>query len=121
MKLSALGLASIIILLLSCGILYPAPANSREDLPSAAMQNSSPGPDTGVIRHVEGFDLQSCETNCRSIYGIRPYVEELQAGGGAASGSYGRYLLIAQCIEQCNKRFWKEFDEKMRDLDRPVH
>ncbi len=121
MKRSTLEVASVTIFVLFCGFLCPASVNSWDDLSSAALQNASPGPDTGLIRHDEGFDRETCEIRCRSIYGIPPYVEEQQAGGGGGMGSgYGRYLIIARCIEQCNKRFWKEFDHKMRELDQPV-
>jgi hypothetical protein len=117
MKRSAPAVAGIAVLLLFGGILCPAPAHSPEAVPSAAIYGASPDENTGVIQ--QGFDLKSCETNCRSYFGIPPYIEEQQAsGGGGGSGSNPRYLIIAHCIEQCNKRFWKEFDEKMRELER---
>ncbi|MGO9571328.1 MAG: hypothetical protein ACLP5H_27705 [Desulfomonilaceae bacterium] len=117
MNRSALTVVSVTILLLFCGVLYPAPAHPPEGLPSAAIHDSSTRSNMDVIRHDEGFNRESCEIRCRSIYGIPPYGEEQWSGGGGTGGS--RYLIIAHCIEQCNKRFWKEFDAKMRELDRP--
>jgi hypothetical protein len=113
----ALAVVSVTMIFLFCGVLYPAPALAPEDVPSAAIHNSFPGSNMEVISHGEGFDRENCEIRCRSYFGIPPYGEEQWAGGGGTGGS--RYLIIAHCIEQCNKRFWKEFDEKMRDLDRP--
>jgi hypothetical protein len=116
----ALAVVSVTIFFLFCGVLYPAPAHSPEEVPSAAIHNSSPGSNMEVIRHDEGFDRETCEIRCRSIYGIPPYGEEQWAGGGGGMGSGSRYLIIAHCIEQCNKRFWREFDAKMRELDKPL-
>ena len=115
----ALALVSVTIFFLFCGVLSPAPAYSPEEVPSAAIRNSSPGSTMEVIRHDEGFDRETCEISCRSYFGIPPYGEEQWSGGGGGTGG-SRFLIIAHCIEQCNKRFWKEFDKKMRDLDRPL-
>jgi hypothetical protein len=100
--------------------LSPAPAYSPEEVPSAAIHNSSPDSNMGIIRHAEGFNRESCEINCRSYFGIPPYGEEQWSGGGGGTGG-SRYLIIAHCIEQCNKRFWKEFDQRMRELDGSSH
>ena len=71
----ALAVVSVTIFFLFCGVLYPAPAHSPEELPSGAIRNSSPGSKMEVIRHDEGFDRESCEIRCRSIYGIPPTVK----------------------------------------------
>jgi predicted lipoprotein with Yx(FWY)xxD motif len=57
------------------------------------------------------FDKESCEQNCRSLYGVDPYWR------GGRTGDRGRYYVYAQCVQDCNTRFWKEFDRKTRDLD----
>jgi hypothetical protein len=120
MKRSALVLASVTVFLMLGGFLYPAPAHSPGGAPAPATSNSYPTSNIEIVPHEGGFDLQSCETNCRSYYGIPPYLKEQGAGGGGASSdSNSRYLIIAHCIEQCQKRFWKEFDKNMKDLDRP--
>lgn len=116
MKQSALVVATVTVFLVSGGPLYPAPAHSPEGVPCAAVYNSSLASNMEVIRHAGGFDLESCETNCRSYHGIPPYIEEQMGGGGSDRSS--RYLIIANCMEQCQKRFWKEFDKGMEDLDR---
>jgi hypothetical protein len=115
----ALAVVSLTVFFLICGVLSPAPAHSPEGVPSAAIRNSSQGSTTEAILHDEGFNRESCEINCRSYFGIPPYGEEQWSGGGGGMGG-SRYLIIAHCIEQCNKRFWKEFDQKMRELDRPL-
>lgn len=116
----ALAVVSATISILLCGVLCPAPAHSPEEVPSVAIHNSSPDSNMGIIRHDEGFNRETCEINCRSYFGIPPYGEEQWSGGGGMGGG-SRYLIIAHCIEQCNKRFWKEFDQRMRELDRPVN
>jgi len=116
MKRLALALVSVTIFFLFCGVLSPAPAYSPEEAPSAAIRNPSPGSNMEVIRHDEGFNRETCEINCRSYFGIPPYGEEQWSGGGGGMGG-SRFLIIAHCIEQCNKRFWKEFDQRMRELD----
>ena len=65
-----------------------------------------------------GFDLNSCQRECRSRYGLEPYsdVEKQFRGGGRGSGS-GNYYLYANCIAACNARFWREFDRKSDELE----
>jgi hypothetical protein len=116
----ALAVVSVTTFFLFCGVLHPALAHSPEGVPSEAIHNSLAGSNMEAIRHDEGFDRESCETRCRSYFGIPPYGEEQWAGGGGGGMGGSRYLIIAHCIEQCNKRFWKEFDDKMRELDRPL-
>jgi hypothetical protein len=110
----ALAVISAAIFFLFCGVLYPATAHSPEELPLAAIHNSSPDSNMEIILQNEGFDRERCEIGCRSYFGIPPYGREQWAGGGSGGS---RYLIIANCIEQCNKRFWKEFDQQMRRLD----
>jgi hypothetical protein len=56
-------------------------------------------------------DLDSCQQDCRSQFGLDPY--ELHRGRGG--GMEGRYYLYARCIDNCNRRFWKRFDEETGD------
>lgn len=119
MKRLALVAVAGILVLLVYGPLNPAPANSPEEVPSAAIHKSSPGSNIEVIRHDDEFNRETCEIRCRSYFGIPPYGEEQWSGGGGGMGG-SRFLIIARCIEECNKRFWKEFDEKMRELDKPL-
>jgi hypothetical protein len=60
-------------------------------------------------------DLNSCQQDCRSRYGIDKYVLQRQ-GGGSGGGSYGGYYLYSQCVENCNRSFWKKFDQRMDEL-----
>jgi hypothetical protein len=69
--------------------------------------------ENGYTLHQGGdFDRESCEQNCRSLYGVDPYFR-----GGRYGGDRGRYYVYAQCVQDSNTRFWKEFDRKMRDLE----
>ncbi|MBI4965104.1 MAG: hypothetical protein HY913_17655 [Desulfomonile tiedjei] len=55
------------------------------------------------------FDRDSCIQNCRDWIGL------YQWGGGRG---YDRSYLYARCIQDCDSRFWNEFDRKMDDLKR---
>jgi hypothetical protein len=57
------------------------------------------------------FSKEACEQNCRSNYGVDMYFR----GSGDNRGQYYAY---AACIQQCNTAFWKDFDSRMRDLER---
>ncbi len=70
---------------------------------------SAQGPE--IVRlNAQGFDLQDCEQECRSIYGVDPYS---QAGWwGGRNYDKGLYYQYARCIQRCNKKYWKEFDRE---------
>lgn len=64
-------------------------------------------------------DLQDCERDCRDRFGLEPYSDtgtDLQFFGSGGRGS-GTYYAYAQCIQECNSAFWKDFDRKSRDLE----
>jgi hypothetical protein len=52
------------------------------------------------------FDRDSCIQSCQDWIGV------YQWGG---RGGYSSYL-YARCIQDCDSRFWNEFDRKMDDL-----
>lgn len=79
-----------------------------------AAERSLNGLSAPVALLDDDFDLQACEQECRSIFGIDPY-SELQGFGGGRGGSTG-YYAYASCIQQCNSKYWKEFDKKMGEL-----
>jgi hypothetical protein len=62
-----------------------------------------------------GFDLNTCQRECRLRFGLEPQseIEELRRGSG--TGSYYEY---ANCIAGCNSQFWKEFDKNIDNLER---
>lgn len=59
------------------------------------------------------FDKETCEQNCRSLYGVTPYHRR----GGGHGDNRGRYYVYAQCIQDCNTKFWKEFDRRTLELE----
>jgi hypothetical protein len=59
----------------------------------------------------DGFDRESCERDCRERYGMEPY----RRGRG---GHRDDYYLYARCIQDCETRFWKEYDRRMRELEK---
>ena len=35
-----------------------------------------------------------------------------------ARGAYGQWMNYQNCVSDCEKRFWADFDDKTRDLER---
>jgi len=58
-------------------------------------------------------DLASCQQNCRSKYGVDLYTLQFRGGGGSVTPGY---YIYARCIENCNRKFWNNFDRKMDRL-----
>lgn len=56
-----------------------------------------------------GFDRDECEEDCRWQFGVEP---SFMGGGGWPDSGYYAY---ADCIRDCNKKFWKEFDKETGD------
>jgi len=57
------------------------------------------------------FDRESCERNCQERYGVEPY-------GRGVNRQRNDYYVYAQCIQDCNTRFWKDYDRRMRELQK---
>jgi hypothetical protein len=55
----------------------------------------------------EDFDLSSCERICRRRFGYEPGMADVYE-----LHQNQPYWAYAQCIDDCNKTFWKEFDRK---------
>jgi hypothetical protein len=61
-----------------------------------------------------GFDRGDCEDQCRRRFGLNPYVLQYRDGGRL------RFQLFARCMQDCNRRFWRDFDRESED-DLSVH
>jgi hypothetical protein len=105
-KPSTLLIASVVALF--SGLAFSAIALSQSGFANLT------GKDTECV--LQAFDRESCEQECRSRFGVDPY--ELQFSGGWGRGGRPGYYVYANCIQECNTRFWKEFDRTMRDLER---
>lgn len=57
------------------------------------------------------FDREGCERDCQERYGVAPYRR-------GTNRQRSDYYLYARCIQDCNTRFWKEYDRNMRDLEK---
>jgi len=76
-----------------------------------SLQNFAPAElPVDLCQITQSFDREACEAECRSIYGVDGY--GLQRRGGRSGGDSGTYYLYARCIQNCNDRFWKEFDRE---------
>ncbi len=60
------------------------------------------------------FDLEGCEQDCRSKFGVDPY---FFGGGGGMDTSVWRLFTI--CIQDCNRKYWKDYDRRMKKLGDP--
>lgn len=58
----------------------------------------------------DDFDLATCQQGCRSRYGVDPYF--LQWSGGS-----NPIYMYSSCIYECNRKFWKEYDRQMKELE----
>ena len=59
----------------------------------------------------DSFDRESCERDCQERYGVEPYRR-------GRNHQRNDYYLYARCIQDCNTRFWKEYDRRMRELEK---
>ena len=96
------------------GILVFCNWSPTSAMPTDLLMNSGTGYDFIDSATIQAFDKESCEQDCRSRFGI-----DLYFGGGGGWGSRNPgYYAYAQCIQDCNTRFWKDFDRRTRDLER---
>lgn len=63
-------------------------------------------------------DLNACQQDCRSRYGVDPYSDTDSEPQFRGRGSSGSYWLYARCIQECNEAFWKDYDRKFEDPDK---
>ncbi len=59
-------------------------------------------------------DLNACQQDCRSRFGFDVYTNPQWRGGPSHNTPYWAY---ANCIQECNRRFWKAFDNEMKELE----
>jgi hypothetical protein len=57
------------------------------------------------------FDRERCEQDCQERYGLAPYRR-------SSGPRQGEFYLYARCIEACNKKFWKSYDQRFRELEK---
>jgi|GEM_PF-866562 len=57
------------------------------------------------------FDRESCERDCQERYGVEPYRR-------GVNRQRNDYYVYARCIQDCDTRFWKEYDRHMRKLEK---
>jgi hypothetical protein len=58
----------------------------------------------------DDIDLGTCERMCRRRFGYEPSMAD-----GNELFQNAAYWAYAQCVQDCNRTFWKEFDRKTRD------
>jgi hypothetical protein len=99
------------VLIIATGHLYPVSAQPPGFV--AAVLNESGHNGIRLVQYGsgEGFDKEGCEADCRSQFGYDLY------GRGFRGGSRPGYYAYAQCIQNCNTRFWKDFDQRSRELE----
>jgi hypothetical protein len=100
-----------VVLLIVAGFFSVISGQSKEALPEALCSGSQVKP---LQWGDPNTDLDSCQQDCRSRYGVDFYT--LQAWRGGGGGYSPGYYLYAQCIADCNKTFWNRFDRKTDEL-----
>ena len=94
-------------LLIAAGFFSVLSGQSKELLPATSCSG-------GKIETLQwgdpDTDLDSCQQDCRTKYGIDFYT--LQSWGGSSGGYTPGYYLYAQCIADCNRTFWNRFDRQ---------
>jgi len=61
----------------------------------------------------EGFDRETCLQECREMMGDLLF--RGGRGGSIRGGYQDRYTMYARCVQECEKKFWKEFDRQFKD------
>jgi hypothetical protein len=72
-------------------------------------------PEPSFTPQADDNDLSACQQDCRSRFGYDVYANPQWRGGGGGDGAYYAY---ANCIADCNRRFWKSFDNEMNEMEK---
>ena len=118
--------AGTAILLIS--MVYPVSAELNEFIPGQLCGSNDFG--IRLLQYGgEGNNRELCLQDCRSRYGVDPFSSDVEpfsssvepqyrGGRGGFGGTQPGYYAYAQCVSSCENRFWREFDRRMRDLDK---
>ncbi len=68
--------------------------------------------ETSVTYDDQDINLGTCERGCRIRFGYEPTMSDPEPGLLVG----GPYYAYAQCIADCNRNFWNEFDRKAREI-----
>ncbi len=96
-------LSAAAVLAIFSGLDYHLQAEPAEFLLGVGAE-SLPG---NVDLHQDSFDRETCERDCREAY-----------GGWSGGPNDPRARLYARCIQNCEQQFWKDYDRRMRNLER---
>ena len=96
-------LSAAAVLAIFSGLDYHLQAQPAEFLLGVGAESLS----GNVGLHQDSFDRETCLQDCRERYG--PWA-------GGRDDPRGR--LYAQCVQDCERQFWKDYDRRMRDLER---
>jgi|GEM_PF-1849954 len=78
------------------------------------QEYTSPEPFEPQVAFPGEFDLEGCEQDCRSKFGVDPYF----VGGGSGMDT-SVWRLFSICIQNCNRDYWKDYDRRMKRLGDP--
>lgn len=70
-------------------------------------------PFVGPNQSDESFDRETCLQECREMMGDLYF--RGGRGGHIRGGYTDRYTMYARCVQECEKKFWKEFDRQFKD------
>ena len=103
MNRKTLLLTAAAVLLVLSGLEYYLEAQPAE-FPAGIGAESRYG---NVDLHDETFSRETCEQDCDEKY-----------GGVTGRSDNPRSRLYALCILECERQFWRDYDRRVRDLER---
>jgi hypothetical protein len=95
-----------VTLCVMAGMAQAMPVSLILDFQGVGLQDERPEP-------TQDFDRYACERDCRRRFGMTLYFAP--AGGSHTSGYQG----LAECVQECNTQYWKEFDRRTREIESP--
>jgi hypothetical protein len=111
MKRILLMLIGAAVVVITMSQFYPASAQPSAFVTTVLDESGHHGMRLTQYWSGEGFDKEGCEADCRGMYGGDLYASGFRRGRPG-------YYAYAQCIQNCNTRFWKDFDRRSRELEK---
>ena len=103
MNRKSLLLSAAAALLIFSGFEYHLQAQPAEFLLGVGAELLS----GNVDLYQDSFDRGTCEQDCREAY-----------GGVIGRSDDPRARLYARCIQECERQFWRDYDRRVRDMER---
>lgn len=111
MKQPAFASLTVAAMVVAALVWFPVEAQALDIFDGRGLECDPAGAIVDLYQYDGGpLDLQGCQQYCRSIYGVDPYWWSNQGW------DQGRGVGYANCIQDCNTRYWKAWNKEMKDL-----